>query len=287
MRRGWLSNPLAVGGWRWAAFVLVVACGPKAAPPVTPPPVVRPPVEEAKIAFLDVGQGDCIALRAGGRTVLIDSGPSADAGRRIVVPRLRELGWEPVSLVLISHPDRDHTAGLGEVMKRWPEAEIAASKQFAGAKDFDGFKVKWLATEGRFRLGSWTLDVVNPPLKEGAKDNDASMCLRFTDGKASAIFTGDAPIKTEDWLLAGHPWRADILKAGHHGSRTSTGVDLLAATKPAWVVFSCGKGNPYGHPTPQALKRSKEAGAQVWRTDTQGEADFVSRGGRFVLESRP
>ncbi|RYG48904.1 MBL fold metallo-hydrolase [bacterium] len=281
-----LNKGRGAGGWRWAALLLVVACGPKK-PGSGTAPTPGKPSSEAKIAFFDVGQGDCIALHADGRTILIDGGPSADAGRRIVVPRLRELGWEPVSLVLVSHPDRDHTAGLGEILKRWPEAEIAASKTFAGAKDFDGFKVKWLGPQGEFTFGSWTLEVVNPPLKPGAKDNDGSMCIRFTDGRASAVFTGDAPTKTEDWLMKGHLWKADVLKAGHHGSRSSTGAKFLADVQPAWVVFSCGKGNSYGHPTPQALKRVKEAGARSWRTDTMGEAIFTSRNGKFELDTGP
>lgn len=257
-------------------------------PPVQKPPIQKPPIVAgtAQIAFFDVGQGDCIALHADGKTVLIDTGPSDDAGARVVVPRVRALGWEPVSLVLISHPDRDHVAGLDQVLKRWPEAQVAISKVFQNAKEFKGLKsVKWLNPAGVFRLGGWTIDVACPPLKPKAKDNDGSMCLRFTDGKAAAVFTGDAPISTEDWLMANTDWKhADVFKAGHHGSRTSTGTEILERLGPDWVVFSCGRGNSYGHPTPQALKRSRDAGAKTWQTDTQGEVVFTSQNGKFVIQ---
>ncbi|CAN5550023.1 ComEC/Rec2 family competence protein [soil metagenome] len=271
------------------ALVFLASCrSTPTPPPIQAPPVQKPPVQSgtAQIDFLDVGQGDCIALHANGQTVLVDAAPSKDAGERIVVPRLRALGWEPVSLILLSHPDRDHIAGLPAILKRWPEAQIGISKVFQQAKEFQNLpNVKWLGPAGIFHLGAWQIDVACPPLPPGGKDNDGSMCLRFTDGSAAAVLTGDAPIKTEDWLMGNTDWsHADVFKAGHHGSRTSTGEAILAKLRPDWVIFSCGKGNPYGHPTPQAIDRAKAAGAQVWRTDTQGEAVFVSQNSKFMLQ---
>lgn len=249
--------------------------------------------EPTELRFLAVGQGDCAVFRHGGTTILIDAGPAGfrhDAGKRIIVPRLRELGVQSVDLILVSHPDADHTGGLGAVLRVYPRARLVVSEAFRQHPDLLqdlkewGLKpesVLWIGSRRSFQVGDFRFDLANPRLLPGAPDNDASMFTRISSGNAVAVLTGDAPSSAESTMAAGGDWRADVLKAGHHGSGTSTSSAWLEEVRPTYTVVSCGRDNRYGHPNPEVVERLKAAGSRVWRTDRQGEIAFQIRDGHF------
>lgn len=240
--------------------------------------------EPTRLTFLAVGQGDCAVFQHQDATILFDAGPRTefmDAGERIVVPRLRALGVDRVDLVLISHPDEDHLGGLGAVLKEHPSARLALSNQFrhssAVRARFREFKVSpssvvWLDEEHTARIGKFTLQIYNPPMVSETEDNAGSMFVRLSNGYASAVLTGDAPQEVETQCAAEGDWSAQILKAGHHGSRSSTSAAWIEEVKPISAVISCGRDNVYGHPAREVLARL--SGREVLRTDKDGDVSF-------------
>lgn len=244
--------------------------------------------------FLDVGQGDCAVFRHAGVTVLIDVGPAApdrDTAAQGIVKDLRRMGVTAIDLVLLSHPDSDHVGGLRGIAKQIPVRKVGVMSHFASNADLafwlseariEDSRVAWLSPGSRIGLGSFHIQVDSVRFAQGDPDNFGSMFLRLEDGTAAADFSGDADAVAESVLLGRRSWRAQVLKAGHHGSRTSTSEAWLQAVVPNTVVFSCGRNNSYGHPSKEALARAAAAGATIARTDQEGDIRFELRNGAFV-----
>lgn len=247
-----------------------------------------------RLTFLAVGQGDCILLTHGGRALMVDAGPVAgsfDAGQRIVVPRLRAWGVERVDLLLLTHPDMDHVGGAASVLSAYPEARLGISAAFRDDPAMQEHlrkwhlpteRLVWLAPESRVTLGSVTVRIVAPPWRPGAEENDGSLWVRVVDGNATALLTGDASANVETRLSAIGDWSAQVLKAGHHGSRTATSPVFLQRVHPQTVVISCGRANRYGHPAPTTLQTLSAAHTTVVRTDRDGDVTFEATGSGFV-----
>jgi len=245
-----------------------------------------------RLTFLSVGQGDCAVLQHDGRTILVDAGPTSgsfDAGARVVLPKLRSMGVERVDLLLLTHPDSDHLGGAGAVLRAFPGARIAIPGTFREHPQLKAYlaqwklrpeSVVWLGARTEGRVGAFTLSVVCPP--PGQADNDGSAMVRITAGDAGAVLTGDAPSDVERKAAAEGDWSAQVVNAGHHGSRSSTSAAWLREVRPEWVVVSCGRDNRYGHPSPEVLERVARAGAKLARTDREGDVAFELSGGRWL-----
>jgi competence protein ComEC len=234
-----------------------------------------------------VGQGDCIVFQHSGRTVLIDAGPKneyLDAGERIVAPSLYRLGVRSIDLLLVSHPDSDHAGGLPSLARRIPIGKVVIPVRFKDHEEMRRWiqrarlapdRIEWV-DEAQVVVGDYTLTldaIADPDLTD---DNDGSMFVRLTGPGLRAVFTGDASAETERRMLRkGLDWSAEILKAGHHGSKTSTGGAWIQAVNPTWAVFSCGRNNVYGHPSPEVADRLARYGVRILRTDRDGSMTFV------------
>lgn len=240
------------------------------------------------ITFLAVGQGDCTVVRGGGATFLVDAGPATDdfdAGSRIVAPKLREMGVDRISIVFLTHPDSDHIGGLAGLASRVRIDKVAAPAHFKGhpeltksltAARITERQVLWIDRPLAGETGSLRFQVQLPTFSKGDSENEGSLFLRFQMDGSSAVFTGDAGEETEAIEAAEVDWQADLLKAGHHGSATSTSSAWLQEVRPKTVVVSCGRQNRYGHPAQLLLERVQSAGAKVYRTDQDGDLTFVS-----------
>lgn len=244
--------------------------------------------EDTRLTFLAVGQGDCAVFQHDGKTVLIDAGPrtdSFDAGERIVVPRLREMGVRVLDLVLLSHPDADHVGGLRAVSRRFRIGVVAASSCFRGSDAMRVWlnearisesSVVWVERRRVVRLGEYRIRLDAPDVPAVANDNDGSLFVRIERGGQAAQFSGDASTEVESLMLSRPgPWASTILKLGHHGSRTSTSEAWLAATTPTWAVVSVGRNNRYGHPNAGVLSLVGQSGAVLVRTDREGTIVFL------------
>ena len=252
--------------------------------------------QPTRLTFLSVGQGDCAVFQTAGTTVLIDSGPvtpKSDAGEKVVVPDLKEMGVDGVDLILLSHPDIDHIGGTGAILRAYPEATIAISNCFHSNSQLleqlrkwkiDSNHLKWLGPELKGRVGGFEIRLDCPQTDPDEETNDGSMILRIANGGASVVFTGDAPTKIEQAFSHVVDWRSEIMKAGHHGSKTSTSEDWIEAVRPEYAILSCGINNQYHHPHPEVVNRLKEDGVKTCRTDLEGNIRFVMRNGRFERE---
>jgi len=138
-----------------------------------------------------------------------------------------------------------------------------------------------------FSLGNASFTILSP-FRYYPETNDNSLVIHLTHGENTFLFTGDAGYEAEkDMLDSEHFLQADVLKAGHHGSSTSTSQDFLNIVDPSFAVISCGKGNDYGHPHTETLQKLQQAGITVYRTDKQGTITAQSNGTSLVWNFIP
>ena len=253
------------------------------------------PRPKTRLDFLSVGQGDCCVFQTGGDVIVIDAGPKSptfDAGEKIVLPDLDKIGATSVDMILLSHPDEDHVGGVGALHKAFPRARIVMSDQFKGFPAMEKHlrdwgmsdaDILWLGSSAELKVGQFTLEVHDPVLRDLANDNEGSMFVHLVGPSGSAVFSGDADDPTEKEMEPTDDWTSQVMKVGHHGSRSSTDPTWLNAVHPRYAVISCGLNNQYHHPAPSTVNKLQSAGVQLFRTDLQGdiEFDYDSRRGFF------
>lgn len=255
-----------------------------------------------ELHLLDVGQGDAIALRtARGRWVLFDAGRDwrgGDAGQRNVIPYIAARGGALVAFVL-SHPHSDHVGGAASTLRAlaptWyfdPGYAGGSSSYRASLLEAQRGRTRWR----RVRPGDSVIvdEVVitflapDSAWAESQRDpNLASSVARVRIGNVVILLTGDAEDGEEDWLLAHQSQllRADVLKVAHHGSKTSSTPEFLAAVRPRLALVSVGAGNLYGHPSVSVLQSLAAYGAVTLRTDLHGTVVVRTDGRRIEVET--
>jgi len=250
--------------------------------------------------FLDVGQGDGAVLRTpGGRWLVIDAGPVSgrdDAGRRVVGPFLERQGVRAVAAILVSHAHADHMGGVPSLLRRFgvgmliePGAPVADPAYGALLLSLDSARIPWHPGRAGEQFGldgvRFTLLHPRPNWAEWGEDvNEDSLVLLAEYGEFQVLFTGDAGFPAES-ALRGSLGRVDLLKVGHHGSRGSTGGELLDSLRPLVAVISVGR-NDYGHPAPETLARLGARRVPVLRTDQDGTISVRTDGRTMWIRSR-
>ncbi len=244
------------------------------------------PAGQVTIRFLDIGQGDAILIQSPeGKTALIDGGRSSDRMRDYI----RDLNLDKLDLMIATHADADHIAGLVPAATLKPRVFI--NNGLGGTTQTWDRLVKNLQDAGStftkasnqtVNLGSVKLRVIAPPpgMGDGQNENSVGVALQF--GTFRALMTGDSETpETEGWLaqerddLRG-PFQ--VYKSIHHGAANGDSAAWLAYVRPENVVISVGASNTYGHPTKSALNLYKQAGARVYRTDRQGTVTVQGSG---------
>jgi len=251
------------------------------------------------VSFLDVGQGDAVALRSpAGRWLLIDGGPrgpQGDAGRRVVVPFLRSHGASQLAGVVATHAHLDHFGGLPAVLDAFDPAFVlepgepvpdAGYLGFLAAVESDGAEWRAARRGDRLELDGVTVEVLSPDSAWAGSQtdiNEESVVLLVTYGATRLLLAGDAGMPTEAHL-AGQVGHVTLLKVGHHGSRGATSDRWLDELRPAEAVISVGAKNRYGHPAAETLARLRAHGVTVLRTDERGTITFtVSSHGTLAI----
>ena len=255
------------------------------------------PNKDTELYFFDVGQGDSqMVILPNNVKILIDGGPNDR-----VLGQLSSI-LSPfdryIDLVVMSHPQTDHFAGLIGVLKRYKVGAFVFSGKKGLVKSFndlekaikenqatvvvlgEGDKIKYL--ENKF-------DILSPSknLLQSNEPNDWTLVMKMVSGGVKALFTGDIDSLVENSLIGKYYLGVDILKVAHHGSRFSSGKEFLAATAPKIAVIEVGK-NSYGHPTKDALERLAFAGAQIFRTDKDGTVKLIINNRQInIFKTRP
>ena len=240
-----------------------------------------------ELVMVDVRQGDSILLLAPGwnQATLIDTGglsdfkqkeawrhrKKKDQGITTVVPALQAEGLSELSQVMLSHGDEDHVGNLKTIAKHLTIRQLIIGKGMEKIPLMQEMKKKYPKIQWRLVLTGDEWKVLWPKGLSHAENEDSILAL-VTVMKQTILLTGDASEKVEEAVVQANPnLRFSILKAGHHGSRTSSGEALLKLVQPRLAFISCGKHNHYGHPSPETLARLRASGAIIFRTDQDGQ----------------
>jgi len=287
---------------RWLGFVLMLPMFLNAPP--------APAEDSLRLIIFDVGQGLAVAAQTRHHALLYDAGPDfsggADSGNRILVPSLRALGISKLDGLILTHDDTDHTGGAASVMQAMPIGWLSSSlpeghpllqqATFSSSDETtshstkpptDSGQVAGYPASGRGELKrcadgqSWQWDgvqfeILHPDPGSYAQtkisDNDRGCVLRISIANQHILLTADIEEASEIELLEEHPDKlpAALLVVPHHGSKTSSGKEFIAAVKPDYAVFTVGYRNRFGHPKQKIVQRYADSGAQLLRSDEDG-----------------
>ena len=267
---GFLGNDATVGG------------------PIDGIPAVTDP-NYLTVHYIDVGQGDSIFLACGGEYMLIDAGETDE--QNTVIQYLTGLGIDEIDLVVATHAHSDHIGEMDDVLNAIPAVEIwypdyrhgtKTEQHFLTAAENCGATLYEPELGETYDLGGATVTVLGP-VKDYDDPNDMSIVVLVQFGGDRFLFTGDMENTdaAENDLVAywgDEALKADVLKVGHHGARTSTSYHFLRSVAPGYAVISVGEGNTYGHPTSETLDILGQAEVYVYRTDYMGTIVAVSDG---------
>lgn len=257
--------------------------------------VPEPATDNFKVHFLDVGQGESILIQTANHAILVDGG-SASASQT-VIDYIKSQGINKLDAVIATHPHQDHIGGLVSVIKTFPVERFYmpnkahTTQTFANlieAVNQSGAKRIQAKAGVSFEFDDAKAEFLAPNSANYDSLNDYSAVLKITHGQNSFLLTGDAErVSEQEMLDAGYDLKATVLKAGNHGSNTSTTDAFLKAVSPDCAVISCGKDNEYGLPHQEVLSRLAAAGVGICRTDQLGTILATSDGQRVAFHIRP
>lgn len=252
------------------------------------------PMGRLEVHFLDVGQGDSTLVLCDGEAMLIDAGDNNKG--TLVQSYLQAQGISSLRYMIGTHPDSDHIGGMDVILYKFncdtvimPEVskDTSTYRDVTDAMKSKGYSNTVPIVGDTYTLGDASFTILAPS-RSYADSNNNSVSILLTYGDTRFLFTGDAQEEAEkDMLNSGISLQADVYKAGHHGSSTSSSEDFLAAVNPAYTVISCAEDNDYGHPHAEPLNSFRSMGIQVFRTDEQGSIIATSDGETITFSCSP
>jgi len=251
--------------------------------------------KNSEVYFLDIGQGDSELINlAGGVQILIDGGPN----KKILdeLASILPVTDRYIDLVILSHPQYDHFAGLIDVLKRYQigafiyngrKGEIKAFEDLEKVLKENKIKTIVLVQGDKIKYRNNQLDIISPAsdFLKSKELNDTSLVISLQSAGAKFLFTGDIGFAVENYLAKNFDLKSDVLKVAHHGSRYSSGEEFLKKVNPKISVIEVGK-NSYGHPTSQALNGLASVGSRVFRTDYDGTIKLIINGNKIDILKR-
>jgi len=250
-----------------------------------------------KVIFFNVGQGDAIFIVSPQKhQILIDGGPNS-----IILEKLaKEMPfWDrSIDLIILTHPEHDHIAGLLEVLKRYKVENIlwtgvirdtAEYKEWLRLIKRENSELRIAKAEQKIKAREVHFDILNPFENLSGRKiknvNNTSVIAKLVFDKKSFLFSGDAYKSVERKLIArGLALDSDVLKVGHHGSKTSSAEEFIEKVLPEIAVISAGKNNRYGHPHQQTLDTLEKYGVETLRTDINGDIKIISDGKNIRIQ---
>ncbi len=266
-------------------------------------PTVSVSGDEVIFHIIDVGQGDAILITTEQGNMLIDSGDLSSESQGKLDRYLKSQNIKSFEYVVFTHTDADHI-GSGDIVVNNYDVKTVIMPDYQATTKVYGRLVAAIEDKKvdlvligedadceqpgyTFKLGPVTHTVM-APTKDFDDPNEMSVVIKSVYGETSVLLTGDAEIKSEKAMVEKYTrgeLDIDILKAGHHGSSTSSSDSFLGQTTPEVVLISCGAGNKYGHPHNAALERYEKAGIEVYRTDRQGTILVKTDGVTYTIDT--
>ncbi len=255
--------------------------------------IIKLPKQFVQLNIIDVGQGDAIHIvTCKGKSILIDGGGSEqsdyDVGEKVLIPYLLKNQCNKIDAIIVSHFHEDHAEGIIPVLSKLRVNRIIIGSQETKSSLYT--RILEIAKEKHIQIitvkkgDSFSIDrikfeVLYPPVESPIKNdlNNNSLIIRANIFDTKVLFTGDMENLEENFLISSYSKEkldTDILKVGHHGSKTSTSEALLDIVRPNISVISCGVDNKFGHPHNEVLKRLEIRCKKIYRTDLNGEIMF-------------
>jgi competence protein ComEC len=239
-----------------------------------------PAANSLRLVIFDVGQGLAVAAQTQHHALLYDTGPDfsgdSDSGNRILIPTLRALGIAKLDGLILTHDDIDHTGGATSVMQAMPIDWVSSSLPNAHPLLANLSNTKHCQAGDVWQWDGVDFEILNPDAAsyadEKMRDNNRGCVLRISVGEQHVLLTADIEKDAEKQLLAEHVDKlsATLLVVPHHGSKTSSTEEFIAATLPDYAVFTVGNRNRFGHPKQEIVQRYIDSGAQLLRSDEDG-----------------
>ena len=250
------------------------------------------PQGDYRLTVLDVGMGTSVVVETRHHSLIYDFGPGNDsgfsAGDWVVKPYLRHRGIASVDLMVISHVDQDHSGGFISFIDQLDYTRLVSGTPTALVERFNLEK----PVRNCHDMRGWQWDgVVFEFLNAGFNEGDAATnnrsCVLSITAAQTTLLSGDIEAEQESRLLASlpHKIKADILLAPHHGSLTSSTEEFVRQVAPGIVIFTLGRGNRWGFPRPEVVRRYQQIGSQIYRSDQHGAVTLTTRGGTSEVDS--
>ena len=218
------------------------------------------PLIVTSISFINVGQGDSCLIHQGTTSILIDTGGSVykDIAKDCLIPYFKKMQIYDIDLLITTHNDYDHMGAVSSLINNFPVKEYVT--------DYKSFPLT---------IDNITITNYNHYESMWKEENDTSLVLSFSVKNTNFVITGDAPIKIERQIMKDNKEiKCDILKVGHHGSKTSSSDEFISYLNPKEAVISCGVNNKYGHPNQEVLSILNRHKIKIRRTDLEGTIKY-------------
>lgn len=245
------------------------------------------------VHYLDVGQGDSIFIELpNGEDMLIDAGENYYGEG--IINYIKGEGYDKIDYLIATHPHSDHIGSMAYIVRNFSIGRVYMPKVSNNTTQYESLlkaiKNKELTVKnGKAGVNvvigeDFSADIIAPKTIDKENLNNCSIVLKIVYGETSFLFTGDAETGEMN-KIDKNDLASDVLKAGHHGSRTSTTKKLLKKIKPEFTVISCGKNNDYGHPHEEVLKALEKIGSRVYRTDKHKTVIIISDGKEYTVKT--
>lgn len=238
----------------------------------------------AEVHFIDTGNSDSILISDNGKYMIIDGADNND--EEMLVDYIRNLNIKKIDYVVLTHPDADHSGGLDAIIEHFDIGQVFIGNGSSNSKTYNDFLDAAINKNlepsvplvgSTFQLGEGTFTFYNQ--KSHYEDvNDNSLITLYTCGNTKFLFTGDAGKEVEEKLPLSEIGKVDVLKVGHHGSKTSSSDVFIRAVSPVYSIICAGRDNKYGHPHQVTLDTLEKYGSLIYRTDIHGTIIAKSNG---------